>query len=80
MERQIVVKLHSLVPLTSSQEASIVEHVLGEWIESPEVAFAGISWLARYLDEAIVETVERENSQLKIDLEERERRQTNLRL
>lgn len=57
VEGQIVVDLDAFVAFSTSQKASVVEHVFGEWVERPEVAFARIPGLARYFDEAIVETV-----------------------
>ena len=45
----------TLVPLPSSQEGTVVEHVLRHRVQCPVVAFAGISWLARNFYEAVVE-------------------------
>jgi hypothetical protein len=55
-EGQVVVQLDALVALSSSQERAVVEHVFGERVERPEVALSRVAWLARYLDEAVVET------------------------
>jgi ribosomal protein L18E len=55
-EGQVVVQLDALVALSPSQERAVVEHVFGERVERPEVALSRIAWLARYLDEAVVET------------------------
>ena len=48
-------ELWSLVPLSSSEERSIVEHVLGKRVKRPEVALARVARLARNLHEAVVE-------------------------
>lgn len=53
-EGKVVVDLYSLVALATPEKAAVVEHVFGERVERPEVALAGIAWLARYFDEAIV--------------------------
>ena len=46
----------SLVPLSSSQEGSIVEHILSLRIKRPEVSFTRIAWFTRHLDKTVIET------------------------
>lgn len=53
-----MVDLYSLVALATPEKAAVVEHVFGERVEGPEVALAGVAGLARYFDEAVVQTVE----------------------
>ena len=43
------------IPFSSPEETAVVEHVLGERVERPVVTLAGVSWLPRYFDKAIVE-------------------------
>ena len=43
------------LPFSPPEEASVVEHVLGEGVQGPVVALAGIPGLPRYFDEAVVE-------------------------
>lgn len=45
----------ALVSFPSAKKASIVEHIFGHWVESPEVALSRISWFARNFDETVVE-------------------------
>ena len=45
-----------LVPLPPSQEGAIVKHVLGQGVQDPVVPLAGVAWLPRHLDEAVIET------------------------
>lgn len=49
-----MVKTGSFVAFSTAQEAAVIKHVLGQRIESPKVAFAGIAWFAGHLDEAII--------------------------
>lgn len=46
----------SLIALPAPQEAAVVEHVLGQRIQRPEIALARISRLTGHLDEAVVQT------------------------
>ena len=48
-------KLWSLVSLSSPEKGSVVEHVLRQGVEGPEVALARVAWFAGDLDEAVVE-------------------------
>lgn len=52
----VMIEAGAFVAFASSQEAAVVEHVLGERIQRPEVAFAGIARFAWHFDETIVET------------------------
>jgi hypothetical protein len=45
----------AFVALSATQEAAVVEHVFRHGVQSPIISLAGIPWLARYLDETIVE-------------------------
>lgn len=45
----------SLVALPSAQEAAVIEHVLGQRIQCPEIALARIARLAWYLYKAVVQ-------------------------
>lgn len=51
----MVIEAGALVAFATPQETAVVEHVLGQRIQCPEVAFARIAGLARHLDEAIVQ-------------------------
>ena len=48
-------KLWPLVSLSASEEGSIVEHVLRQGVERPEVALARVARFTRDLYEAVVE-------------------------
>jgi len=50
-----VVRGRPLVPLPASQKTTVVEHVFRQRVQGPIIALSRISWLARNLDEAIVE-------------------------
>lgn len=49
-----MIETRSFVAFASAKEAAVVEHVLGQGIECPEIAFTGIAGLTGNLDEAIV--------------------------
>ena len=46
----------SLVSLSSSQEGSIIKHILCLRIQSPEVTFTRIAWFSGHLDKTVIET------------------------
>lgn len=45
----------AFVAFPATQKAAVVEHVLGQWVQCPEITFARVTRLTRNFDEAIVQ-------------------------
>lgn len=45
----------SLVAFPASEETAVVEHVFGQGVQRPVVAFARVTWFPRDFDEAVVQ-------------------------